>query len=151
MYKRSAHVLFIDADGLCRSHMAAGWANHLGGGRISARSAEIEPHGMNPHAMSVMREVGIDLPNPPLPCLTPGMLAWADLVVTVCLRAEERCPTLPAGARKRHWPLGNPGQAGGDEGRVMQVWRLVRDDIRGRVEGMIGGMKMLERMDTGEA
>ncbi len=148
MYKRSAHVLFIDAGGLCRSHMAAAWVNHLGNEWLTAQSAEIDPHSMNPNAIGVMREVGIDLSNWPLSCLTPGMLAWADLVVTVCCRADERCPALPAGAQKKYWPLDNPGQTDGDG---TQTWRLVRDDIRGRVEGMIGGMHMLERMDPEEA
>ena len=146
MYKRSAHVLFLGAGDPCQSQMAAGWANHLGGGRIVARSAVIGPHGTNSCAVTVMGEAGIDISRQPSPCLVPGMLAWADLVVTVCRGADEQCPALPAGVQKRHWPLANPSQGSENEAGVLQSWRMLRDDIRSRVEGMIGGMKMLERM-----
>ena len=148
MYKRSAHVLFLGTGDSCQSQMAAGWANHLGGGWIVARSTVIGPHGTNSCAVTVMGEAGIDISRQPSSCLAPGMLTWADLVVTVCRGADEQCPALPAGVQKRHWPLANPSQGGGNEAGVLQSWRMLRDDIRNRVEGMIGGMKMLERMDT---
>ncbi len=150
MYKRSAHVLFLGTGGPCQSQMAAGWANHLSGGRIVARSTVIGPHGTNSCscAVTVMGEAGVDISRQPSLCLVPGMLAWADLVVTVCRSADEQCPALPAGVQKRHWPLANPIQGSENEAGVLQSWRMLRDDIRSRVEGMIGGMKMLERMDA---
>ncbi len=148
MYKRSAHVLFIGTGDSCPSQMAAGWANHLGGGRIVAHATVIGPHATNSCAIAVMGEAGIDISRQPSRCLAPGMLAWADLVVTVCRGADEQCPALPAGVQKRHWPLANPSQGSENETGVMQAWRVLRDDIRSRVEGMIGGMKMLERMDA---
>ncbi len=128
--------------------MAEGWTNRLGSGWLVARSAGIAAYGMDPHAVAVMREVGIDISCQPSTRLLPAMLAWADLVVTVCNYADEHCPALPAGVQKKCWPLDHPAQTGRDEPQIMQAMRATRDAIRSRIEGMIGGMKMLERVDS---
>lgn len=148
MYKRSARVLFVGTGNSCRSQMAEGWANHLGSGRLVARSAGIEAHGIDPHAVAVMREVGIDISPQSSTRLMPAMLAWADLVITVCGYADEHCPELPTGVQKKYWPLDHPARTGRDEVQIMQDLRTMRDAIHSRVKGMIGGMKMLERVDS---
>ncbi|MHB8534722.1 MAG: arsenate reductase (thioredoxin) [Sulfuricaulis sp.] len=150
MYKRKARILFLCTGNSCRSQMAEGWARHLGGEWLEPASAGIEAHGQNPRAIAVMREAGVDISRQESARVTPEMLARADLVVTVCGHADEHCPVLPPGMRKQHWPLADPAQARGTEEEIMQVFRATRDEIKNRVEDMIGGIKMPVRGDKPE-
>jgi arsenate reductase len=145
MYKRKVRVLFLCTGNSCRSQMAEGWANHLGGDRVEAMSAGIEAHGKNPRAIAVMREAGVDISHQESTRVTPEMLAQADLVVTVCGHADEHCPALPPGVQKKHWPLEDPAKATGTEDEIMAKFRATRDEVRSRVEGLIGGLKMMAR------
>lgn len=151
MYKRRVKVLFLCTGNSCRSQMAEGWANHLGGDWLEAQSAGIEAHGKNPRAIAVMREAGVDIARQESTRVTPEMIEWADLVVTVCGHADEHCPVLPPGVQKKHWPLSDPAKATGSEEEVMTVFRATRDEVRSRVEGLIGGLKMLARSDGSSA
>ncbi len=117
--------------------MAEGWARALGGADVQVRSAGIEAHGKNPRAIAVMAEAGVDISDQASTRLTEAMLEWADLVVTVCGHADEHCPVLPPGTRKRHWPLADPARATGSEEEVMQVFRASRDEIRQRVADLL--------------
>jgi len=131
------NLLFLCTGNSCRSQMAEGWARALGGEAIGVRSAGIEAHGQNPRAIEVMREAGVDISQQRSTPLTPDMLDWADLVVTVCGHADEQCPVLPAGTRKEHWPLDDPARAEGSEAGVTAVFRACRDDIHNRVEALL--------------
>ena len=150
MYKRKVKVLFLCTGNSCRSQMAEGWANHLGSEWLEAQSAGIEAHGKNPRAIAVMREAGVDISGQESTRVTPEMLAWADLVVTVCGHADEHCPVLPPGVQKKHWPLEDPAKATGSEEEIMAKFRATRDEVKSRVEGMIGGIKLLARSDSKE-
>lgn len=72
--------------------------------------------------------------------MTPEMLEWADLVVTVCGHADDHCPILPPATRKLHWPLEDPARASGSEQQILQVFRTSRDDIRQRVQALIADL-----------
>jgi len=147
MYQRKARILFLCTGNSCRSQMAEGWANHLGAEWLEAISAGIEAHGKNPRAIAVMREAGVDISRQESTRVTPEMLAQADLVVTVCGHADEHCPVLPPGVQKKHWPLEDPAKATGTEEQIMAKFRATRDEIKSRVEGMIGGIRLLARSD----
>lgn len=140
MGNRKMRILFLCTGNSCRSQMAEGWANHLGGEAIEARSAGIEAHGQNPRAIAVMREAGIDITSQASKRLTPELLAWADTVVTVCGHADEHCPVLPAHVQKRHWPLTDPARATGTDAEVLAQFRAIRDEVRERVRGLIRDM-----------
>jgi arsenate reductase len=150
MYQRKVKILFLCTGNSCRSQMAEGWANHLGQGRVEATSAGIEAHGKNPRAIAVMRESGVDISHQESTRVTPEMLAQADLVVTVCGHADEHCPVLPPGVQKKHWPLEDPAKATGTEDEIMAKFRATRDEVRSRVEGLIGELKMMARSDSRE-
>jgi arsenate reductase len=150
MYKRKVKILFLCTGNSCRSQMAEGWANHLGGDRVEAMSAGIEAHGKNPRAIAVMREAGVDISQQESTRVTPEMLAQADLVVTVCGHADEHCPVPPPGVQKKHWPLEDPAKATGTEDEIMAKFRATRDEVRSRVEGLIGGLKMMARSNSKE-
>lgn len=141
MTQKKPHILFLCTGNSCRSQMAEGWAKHLGGNRIEVDSAGIEAHGKNPRAIKVMAEAGVDISAQESTQLTDEMLRRADLVVTVCGHADERCPLLPPGTRKEHWPLDDPAKARGTEEEIMEVFRISRDDIRDRVSKLIKQLK----------
>ena len=137
MLNRKTRILFLCTGNSCRSQMAEGWANHLGGDRVEAVSAGIEAHGKNPRAIAVMGEAGVDISHQESRRVTPEMLASADLVVTVCGHADEHCPVLPPGVQKKHWPLQDPAKATGTEDEIMRQFRATRDEVKSRVENLI--------------
>ncbi len=134
-------VLFLCTGNSCRSQMAEGWAHALGDDGLEFQSAGIEAHGKNPRALQVMQEAGIDIAGQESTRLTDAMLAWAELVVTVCGHADEHCPVLPPGTRKEHWPLNDPAKASGSEAEIMTVFRTSRDEIRQRVQNLIARLQ----------
>ena len=117
--------------------MAEGWARHLGGDAVSVQSAGIEAHGKNPRAIAVMAEAGIDISAQESTVVDDAMIGAADVIVTVCGHADERCPVLPAGCRKIHWPLADPAKASGTEDEIMARFRETRDDVRARVRALL--------------
>jgi len=130
-------LLFLCTGNACRSQIAEGWAHALAEESIRAYSAGIEAHGLNPRAVAVMHEAGVDISGQESTRLNEDMLEQMDYVVTVCGHADERCPVLPPGVRKEHWPLADPAKAEGHEEDIMQVFRHSRDDIRRRVQALI--------------
>ncbi len=140
-YKRKARVLFVSGSG-SNAIMAAGFAGALGGGWLSGRAAALAAPRPQPFAARVMQEVGIDISGLRLYPLDERLLSWADLVVTLDPQADVLCPPLPGGVQKRFYPCAEPA-AGAACTDVL--YREIRDGIRRRVEGMIGGMRMLQR------
>jgi arsenate reductase len=123
------NILFLCTGNSCRSQMAAGFARAMYPAHTIA-SAGIEAHGMNPRAVAVMSEVGIDIsaqPSQTIDELPP--LSW-DLVVTVCDSARENCPVLP-GARMMHVSFDDPPRLtqGMNDDEALPVYRRVRDEI----------------------
>jgi arsenate reductase len=126
-------VLFLCTGNSCRSQMAEGWTRHLKNPRIEPYSAGIEKHGMNPHAVQVMAEAGVDITRQHSKTLADiGPVAF-DCVVTVCGHAHEHCPVFPGKARVVHVGFEDPPaltrqMPDGDE--KLAVYRRVRDEIR---------------------
>ena len=127
---RRPRVLFLCTGNSCRSQIAEGWARSLFGDRIEAYSAGIETHGLNPRAVLVMREAGVDISGQRSQHVDEfGDLA-PDLVITVCDSAAEQCPLLPGARRVVHHSFQDPARATGDDEQVLPVFRRVRDEIR---------------------
>lgn len=147
MYKRKARVVFLCTGNSCRSQMAEGYANTLGKDWIEAKSAGIEAHGKNPRAIEIMAQDGVDISAQESTVVTADILAWADLVVSVCGHADENCPALAPHVRKKHWPLDDPAKASGSADEVTQAFQSTRDEIKRRVGSMVNGMKMLAKSD----
>lgn len=135
------NLLFLCTGNSCRSQMAEGWARRLGPEWLAVRSAGIEAHGKNPRAIAAMAEAGVDIAGQESTRLRPEMLAWADLVITVCGHADEHCPLLPPGTRKEHWPLEDPARAEGSETEVMEVFRATREEVRDRVAALVARLQ----------
>ncbi len=135
-------ILFLCTGNACRSQMAEGWARALGGERIEAASAGIEAHGLDPRAVAVMAEAGVDISGHRSTRITEAMVAEADLVVTVCGHADAHCPPLPPGMTKRHWPLEDPARATGSETEIVATFRATRDAIRDRVAALLAELDL---------
>ena len=126
-------LYFLCTGNSCRSQMAEGFARELLGADWEVASAGIEAHGVNPLAVQVMAEVGIDLRQQQSKVIDPAYLQACTLVVTLCGDARDRCPVTPPAVRKQHWPLPDPAQATGTPAERIAVFRAVRDQIRQRV------------------
>ncbi|NPV52010.1 MAG: arsenate reductase (thioredoxin) [Firmicutes bacterium] len=135
---KKKRVMFLCTGNSCRSQMAEGFARVLFGDNWEVYSTGIEPAGLNRRAIEVMREVGIDISMQTSDPIEPELLKKMDLVVTLCGGAEERCPMTPPAVRRIHWPLPDPAKAKGREEEIMAQFRRVRDDIRRRVEELLG-------------
>ena len=121
--------------------MAEGFARHLGGGQLRAKSAGIESHGLNPRAVTAMYEIGIDIRQQRSKVVDPSMLKSADLVVTVCDQVKEHCPVVPAHVRQLHWSFDDPAKARGTDEEITSIFRRVRDEIGEHVRGLIGNLQ----------
>ena len=140
---RKMKVLFLCTGNSCRSQMAEGWVRKLKADVIEPYSAGIEKHGMNPHAVKVMAEAGVDIANQY--SKTPadlGPIAF-DYVVTVCGHANEHCPIFPGPAKVVHVGFEDPPRLTKDlpDGEPkLDVYRRVRDQIRDFVKTLPEGL-----------
>jgi len=131
------NILFLCTGNSCRSQMAEGWARQFAPAGWTIQSAGIEAQGKNPHAIAVMAEAGVDISAQESIAVTDAMFEAVDLVVTVCGHADEHCPVLPAGTRKEHWPLDDPGRASGTREEIMVAFRDTWAEVGERVQALI--------------
>jgi len=113
--------------------MAEGWMRHYTGDRAQVFSAGTKPAGLNPLAVVVMREIGVDISGHRSKHIEE--LAREDLayVITVCDSAREACPVFPGALYQLHWSFDDPAAAAGTEEDKLKVFRRVRDEIAARV------------------
>jgi len=117
--------------------MAEGWTRHLKGDLIDVFSAGIETHGLNPYAVKVMAESGIDISGHQSQILDEFNLADLDYIVTVCDHASETCPFVPASCKKIHVGFEDPPKLAKrvkTESEKLDCYRKVRDEIKAYVE-----------------
>ena len=132
-------VLFLCTGNSCRSQMAEGWARHLKGDVIEPYSAGIETHGLNPLAVKVMAEAGVDISGRRSKHVREVMDVDFDYVVTVCDNAGENCPLFPGKAKIVHRSFDDPPRLAKDaktEEEALSHYRRVRDEIRAFVESL---------------
>lgn len=133
-------ILFVCTGNSARSQMAEGFARHYGVGGVEAYSAGMEPTQLNPNAVAVMRERAIDISHQESKAFEEALARQMDYVITVCGNADERCPVLPPGVRRLHWPLEDPARARGTPEEILAVFRRSRDEIDARVRGFIADL-----------
>ena len=110
--------------------MAEGYLRHFAGDRAAIYSAGIEAHGVNPRAVAVMREDGIDISSQTSDIMDRYMDIDFDYVITVCDNARERCPYFPTRAQKFHYNFPDPAKAKGADQEIMEEFRKVRVMIK---------------------
>jgi arsenate reductase len=137
-------VLFLCTGNSCRSQMAEGWARALKGDVIEAYSAGIETHGLNPNAVKVMAEAGVDISGHRSKHLDELKDVAFDYVITVCDNAHESCPLFPGKTRVVHVGFDDPprlAKTAKTEEEALGHYRRVRDEIRAFVEELPVNLK----------
>lgn len=130
-------VLFLCTGNSARSQMAEGLLKHYGKGRFEVTSAGVEPAGVNQSAVTVMKEIGIDISAQTSDQVSREMLDQADLLITLCGDARESCPVVPSKVEKRHWNLEDPARAEGTDEQILAKFREIRDQIKKHVEQLV--------------
>ncbi len=110
--------------------MAEGYLRHFAAGRAEVFSAGVETHGVNPRAIAVMKEDGLDISGHTSNHVDTYSHIPFDIIITVCDSARERCPVLPSRAAKFHHDFPDPARATGSEEEIMQAFRYTRDLVR---------------------
>lgn len=129
----SIRILYLCTGNSCRSQMAEGWTRHLKGDVIEAFSAGIEKHGLNPHAVRVMAEAGVDISGFRSKTVDELPEQEFDYVITLCGHAQETCPFFPAKTKRLHVGFDDPpklAQTAQSEEEALGHYRRVRDEIR---------------------
>ncbi len=140
-------ILFLCTGNACRSQMAEGWARMFAGGVVSVYSAGLAKEAVDPRAIQVMREAGVDIGGQCSKLIEELPEQRYDYVVTLCDHANEECPYFAGGGRRLHRAFNDPprlaaGAAGEDE--ALGHYRRVRDEIRGFVEGLLANITARE-------
>lgn len=127
-------VYFLCTGNSCRSQMADGFLKQLGGERFEVLSAGLEAHGLNPRAVQVMGEAGVDISGHRSEVIDPAILNRADYIITLCGHADEHCPAVSnPKAIRWHWGFDDPAKATGTEEEIITEFRRVRDQIKERI------------------
>ncbi|MEI8258675.1 MAG: arsenate reductase ArsC, partial [Deltaproteobacteria bacterium] len=133
---QGSSVLFLCVANSARSQIAEGLARKRFGARVTVQSAGSEPSTVNPHAIEVMREVGVDLTTHRSKSVQTIDPATVDTVITLC--AEEVCPAFLGKARRLHWPTPDPASKDASLSRdeMLRRFRAAREEIQGRLEAL---------------
>ena len=128
--KAKRRILILCTGNSCRSQMAEGYLHNFTAGKITIVSAGLEAHGLNPLAVRVMQEDGIDITGHTSNRVDEYLGTHFDLIITVCDHAKEQCPYFPDDTVRMHYPIQDPANARGTEAEKLVVYRTVRDEIR---------------------
>jgi len=124
------NILVLCTGNSCRSQIAEGYLRHFAGNKALVYSAGIETHGVNPKAMQVMAEDGIDISHHTSNNVDEYSSIPFDYVITVCDNAKENCPWFPSNAQRFHHNFPDPAKATGSAEEVMNEFRKVREMIK---------------------
>jgi thioredoxin type arsenate reductase len=131
-------VYFLCTGNSCRSQIADGFLKKHGGEQFEVLSAGLEAHGLNPRAILIMNEVGIDITSHTSDVIDPAILNRADYVITLCGHADEHCPVIQnKDVIKLHWGFEDPAKATGTEEEILAKFREVRDAIEKRIVAFV--------------
>ena len=130
-------ILVLCTGNSCRSQMAHGYLAHFAGSRAEVLSAGVETHGVNPRAIAVMKEDGIDISGYTSNHIDEYSGIHFDHVITVCDNAREACPWFPTGAVQHHRDFVDPAKMTGSEEEIMRAFRTTRDDIKVYCEAFV--------------
>ncbi|MDA3812539.1 MAG: arsenate reductase ArsC [Spirochaetaceae bacterium] len=150
MNQEKKKILFLCTGNSCRSQMAEGWTRFLKGDEIEAYSAGIETHGLNPNAVKVMSEAGVDISDHKSKNALELKEIDFDIVITVCGHAHENCPIYLGKGNVVHVGFQDPPQLakelaekGASEEEQLNCYRTVRDEIRDFVKTLPDSVLLL--------
>lgn len=128
-------IYFLCTGNSCRSQMAEGYARIFLKDKYEIQSAGLEAHGVNPLAIEVMAEDNIDISHQYSKTIDPHYFKTANLIVTLCGDAKDRCPVIAPPTHSIYWPL--PDQATGTPEQQLQIFRQVRNEIKQRILALV--------------
>lgn len=123
-------ILILCTGNSCRSQIAEGYMRYFAGNKAVVYSAGVETHGVNPKAVAIMKEDGIDITNHTSNHIDEYTNIDFDYVITVCDNAKERCPFFPTKAVKFHYNFPDPAKATGTDLEITEQFRNVRQLIK---------------------
>jgi arsenate reductase len=123
-------ILVLCTGNSCRSQIAEGYLQYFAGRTAKVYSAGVETHGVNPKAIAVMKDDGIDISNHTSNNISEYSNIEFDYIITVCDNAKERCPYFPSKAKKFHYNFPDPAKAVGTEEEIFEQFKTVRNMIK---------------------
>ena len=130
-------ILVLCTGNSCRSQITEGYLRHFAGNRAEVHSAGVETHGVNPKAISIMKEDGIDISKHTSNNIDEYHDMDFDFVITVCDNAKESCPFFPTNTKKFHHNFPDPAKATGSEEEILNKFRKVRCMIKEYSESFV--------------
>ncbi|UYP44723.1 Arsenate reductase [Candidatus Lokiarchaeum ossiferum] len=131
-------LIFLCTGNSARSQMAEGLMRHHSGDIFEVYSAGLKAEGINPHAIEVMNEIGIDISTQKSKNITEYLNKINfDILITVCANADRNCPIIPGIKEKIHWGFEDPAAFQGSEGMQLANFREVRDFINTRIQNWL--------------
>ena len=140
-------ILILCTGNSARSQMAEGLLRELSGGKLDVYSAGSRPSTINPFAIQVMRERGIDISSQRSKHLNEYLAQPFDYVITVCDDAAETCPIFPGPARRIHWSFPDPAAISGSDDMRFAVFRETRDAIERRLKTWLAELRERQPSD----
>jgi arsenate reductase (thioredoxin) len=131
------NILVLCTGNSCRSQIAEGYFRFFAEGNAIVYSAGIETHGVNPRAIAIMKEDGIDISQHTSNNVNEYKNVDFDFVITVCDNANEACPIFPSTAKKFHHNFPDPAKSKGTEEEIMNQFRVVRNMIKSYCQNFI--------------
>ena len=131
------NILVLCTGNSCRSQLLHGYLAQALGERAAVYSAGVEVHGLNPRAVRVMAEDGVDISTHTSNHVDEYAAVPFDYVITVCDHANEVCPVFPSTAKKRHHNFPDPAKATGSEAEIMEQFRSVRDQVKAYAQDFV--------------
>ena len=131
------NILVLCTGNSCRSQIAHGFLASMTAGKANIYSAGVETHGVNPKAITTMKEIGIDISKHTSNNITEYFDVNFDYVITVCDNAKERCPYFPTKAVKLHYNFPDPAKATGTDDEINEQFRAVRSLIKDYCEQFV--------------
>jgi len=110
--------------------MAEGYLKHFAQEKANVFSAGVEVHGLNPRAVAVMQEDGVDISHHTSNLVDEYLHIPFHYLITVCNHAQEQCPVVPVRANRFHHNFADPAKATGTEPEIMQAFRQTRNEIK---------------------
>jgi len=132
------NILVLCTGNSCRSQIAHGYLDHfVNPEKGIVYSAGVETHGVNPKAITIMKEEDIDISNHTSNNINEYASIPFDFVITVCDNAKERCPFFPSQAVRFHYNFPDPAKAVGTDAEILEQFRIVRESIKAYCQNFV--------------
>ena len=135
-------VLFVCTGNSCRSQIAEGLLNKMAAKYFEVYSAGSHPSRVHPNAISVMKEINIDISNHTSNSVVEYLNTGIDIVITVCDNAKLACPIFPKKTMKIHWSIDDPFGGYDEDEEHLTNFRKARTELQGHIKKLLNEMEL---------